>query len=249
MKVKYGSFEFEPWECDLSVANDYERSPRGLQMWRNMRMTFSIEVCESTQADIITRLGQIHNGFIAPGVGCGLLDDSNNPVVGHWIDNTSVNPNNITGIQIVSSRFPETKNGEFVSGRVAEITVAAMFLEPGSQIFEYKDSLKRIGNAGPDWEWRLDKDRGWFPEKTSPATLQRMIQEGWAIGVDNYLLPPAPLYAVPFEQNNMREVDFIGPDAFPEGFAKYVTKWRYTYLLPTFDDTSRPTIALSGYGN
>lgn len=246
MRVTFGSFAFEPWECDISVAEESQQSPRGLNMFRNVRMTFSGEICESSQADIISRLAAIKSGFSNPGYGCGLLNDSDDPVVGHWIENTNINPNNITGINIVATRFPETKDGEFVSGRKFEITVASMFLEPASQIFDYKDTLKRIGNAGPMWRWVYDDVRGFYPVMKAPVTPQTIIHEGYAIGVDTYLFPPQPLYGAPFELNDQREVDFIGPDAFPQGFAKYVTKWKYTYVLPTYDDISRPTIALSG---
>lgn len=243
MKVKFGSFEFEPWEADLSVFEEVQQTPRGMNFTRNVRHVISGEVCGATQSAIISRLNAIKNGFASAGNGCGLVDDSNNPIVGHWIDNTSVNPNNISGIQVVASRFPETKLGEFVSGRMFEITVSALFLEPASQIYSYKDSLTRKGNAGPCWVWRRYKEWGWIPIKVSPNTMQEIIHEGIAEGVDNYLLPPAPLYSVPFEQNDERIVSHVGPDAFPEGFAKFVTKWRYRYLLPTYDDVSQPTIA------
>ena len=242
MKAVYGTFEFEPWEADVQVFEEVMQSPRGFKLFRNQRIIFSGEICAGTQADIITRLGEIKTAFSASGQSCGLLDDSDTPVPGHWMESSADNSANVSDVQIVATRFPETKDGEFVSGRQFQIVVASLYKEPHSQIYEYRDSLERHGNAGAEVEWIRDKDWGWFPRVVSPTTLQRIVHEGKAVGVDNYLLPPDPLYPFPYEQLHQRMVTHIGPDNFPEGYAKFTTIWRYVYLLPTFDDISQPGI-------
>ncbi len=244
MKFKIGTFELHPWEANMAVFEEVHQSPRGFNTFRNVRFVVSIEICAAGQSATISRLNTILGAF-TPGLSCGLIDDSNNPVPGHWMPNSTDDPNNLSNVQIVAKRFPETKNGEFVSGRILEITLASLFFAPdASGIYDYKDSLTRFGNAGPMYDWEFDKDRGWYSRLVSPSTLQTIIHEGRAIGMSLYLLPPAPLYSPPYEQNHLRMVKFTGPDKFPSGTAKFITEWRYTYILPTFDDTSQPTIAI-----
>lgn len=242
MFVRYGTFDFFPWEAGLSVFAEHIRSKRGFKHLQNVRFDIRGEICESDQYDTNARLQQIVNAFSVDGQSCGLVHDDGTRTH-HWMPNSYEEPRNLTDVQVFHQRLPETRDGEFVSGRNFELGVSSLYLDPTSEILEYHDTLDRVSNAGPQWRWRRDPRWGFYPYIESPATMQRMFQRGYAIGATRYPLPPAPLYPPPFEDNVARRVKFSGPSRYPNGLTGFRVDWQYTYNLPTFDDITGPTVA------
>lgn len=240
MYVQYGNFNFEPWEAGLKVYAEFVRSPRGFKHKQRVRYDISGELCVDTgQYDVNTRLQQIVNAFSVDGRDVGLRHD-NGDATTHFLFNNI--PQNLSGNQVYYKRFPDTRDGEFVSGRKFEIGVGAELLDFNSEILAYQDSITRRSNAGPVWRWRRNQTLGFYPELIVPNTMQRMVQSGYAIGATTYPSPPIPFYSPPFELNHLRQVRQVGPDRMPQGFTGFKTTWTYIYALPTFDDITRPTV-------
>jgi hypothetical protein len=242
MHCKYGSFNFHPWEASIGVHAHFKRSPRGFKLFQDLVFTFSGEIVESTAANIDARLAAMSQAFANDGQSCGLVHDNGTPTW-HWMPSYADNPTNLTDVQVLSQTIPQSINGEFVSGRKFEFKVGSMYLTSPSAIIEFKETLERIGNAGPEFKWQRNKFWGWYPKLVSPNTIQVMTQSGYAIGVNNYLLPQPPIYAPPFEQNHLRRVKHTGPERWRKGHTGYKTEWLYVYHLPTFDDLTRPAIS------
>ncbi len=112
MFVRYGTFDFQPWEAALSVHAKFMRSPRGFKEFQNVYFNISGSVVGPDQYAINTRLNQIFTAFSVDGRSCGLMKDDNTPSV-HWMNNTATDPLNLTDVQVVDMRLPETTNGEF----------------------------------------------------------------------------------------------------------------------------------------
>lgn len=242
MYCKYGGFNFHPWESSIGVQAHFERSARGFKLFQHLEFTFSGEIVEQDAAAIDARLSSMSQAFSSDGQSCGLVHDNGTPTW-HWMSNYAENPTNLTDVQVISQRIPQSINGEFVSGRNFEFRVASMYLTAPSAIVEFNEQITRVGNAGPEFKWMRNKFWGWYPKMVTPNSIQVMTQSGYAIGVYNYILPQAPIYAPPFEQPNLRKVTHTGPKRYRKGHTHYKTEWSYTYHLPTFDDLSMPAIS------
>lgn len=241
MFVRYGSFDFHPWEAALEVSAEYARSSRGFKTFQFLTFRIYGEIVESGQYAVDTRLQQIMTAFSQDGQSCGLIHDDGSKTW-HWMPSTAENSANLTDVQVISQKLPVTKNGEFVSGRVFEIVVSAMFLDATSGLLDYRDSLTRHGNAGPEWKWKREPLLGmWLPEMELPNTLQHITHSGSAIGSVTWPIPPAPFYPQPFENGTARIITHHSPKRFPQGHAGFRVDWLYRYTLPTFDDITAPT--------
>lgn len=240
MFCRYGSFDFHPWECSLGVFAEWKRSDRGYKTFQNVVFTFKGDIVGEDQYDINARYSAMTNAFSSDGRSCGLVHDNGTPTR-HWMPNHNERPDNLTDVQVIHQRLPDTVDGEFVSGRKFEFVVASMYLQPDSQILEFRETLTRQGTAGPVWRWERDRFWGVYPILVAPASSQILIQQGHTVGVTGYLSPQPPLYGAPFEIEEQREIKHIGPKRMRKGNYQYTTAWRYVYKLPLPDVLSFPS--------
>jgi hypothetical protein len=243
MYCKYGSFNFHPYECSLGVSANFKRSERGFKLFQEVVFRFVGEVIEADQYATNSRFMAIANAFSNDKQSCGLMHDNGTPTW-HWMKNTAEDSYNYTDVQVVDMRLPETRGGEFISGRNFELTVASLYRHTDeSTLLEFHETIRRTGNAGPKYQWEYNKFWGYYPVLVSPTTLQTIVQEGYAVKMNAYPMPQLPVYSPPFEQNHERVINFIGPKRLRKGHYHYTTQWRYTYLLPVFDDTLVPHLS------
>jgi hypothetical protein len=238
MHVAYGEFQFEPWEAGIGVSARVNRTPRKFKKSIDVRFDISGELCISGAQNITDRLSEIINAFAVDGKDIGLYHDDGSPTV-HYLQ--SDHPFNMTGNQVLYTSFPQTEDGEYASGRKFQIAIGAEIIDAEQNLVEYNDSIQLVGNAGPVWAWPYNDTWGFQPEIISPTSMQRIIHTGEAVGMVNYITPPAPFYLPPFEDNTRRTVVWGSPRRTPQGFTEYVTRWQYTYRLPVADDFLRPT--------
>jgi hypothetical protein len=240
MYVKYGDFAFQPWEAGLSVIAEFERSEMNMKHMQKVAYHISGELCEEGEDDINTRLAAMIAAFSVDDKDCGLYKSTDATTV-HFLSSSI--PENITGNFVYNKKFPPTVDGEFVSGRKFELSVGAYLLDPEYEILAHHDTLHRVSNAGPQYEWLRDEYWGWFYKLVSPSTMQVIRHSGYRIGANTWPLPVTPFYSPPFEANHERRVYFEAPRIFKKGYTGFKTTWDYTYTLPTFDDISFPTLA------
>lgn len=243
MFVRYGNFDFEPWEASIAVNASYQRSARGFKSLQNLVFHIRGEVVANGQYDIDTRLTQIAAAFSVDGQSCGLMKDDGTPSH-HWMPNSADEITNLTDVTVYNMELPHTLNGEYVSGRHFNIDVASLYVANQTELLNWNDSLTRISNAGPQWKWEQDPllPFGHYPVKVAASTMQLIIHEGEAWGASNWILPPTPFYDPPFEANHRRIVTHHAPERYPQGTFGYKTSWRYEYTLPTFDDVTAPVV-------
>lgn len=240
MYVKYGDFSFLGEEAGLSTRCEFVHSKRGFKKYQRVRYDIFGELCiPSGQYDITSRLNEIISAFSEDDKDIGLFHDDGTPSQ-HF---TSTTLNNLTGNQVIAKQFPVTDKGEYTSGRQFQITVSALLLDPSSSLIEHQDVLMRQGNAGPLYQWKRNIFWSHYPEIVAPSTVQVMAHEGYRVGITGWPLPVTPFYEPPFEQNHIRRVTHHSPVRHPKGYTEYKTSWSYRYVLPVFDDISRPTLA------
>lgn len=238
MYVQYGSFQFEPWEAGLSVRMVPDRTPRGFRKTVDVRFDISGEICLSGQSAIDARLAQIQEAFSQDFQDIALYTDGGQKTV-HSLNSGSIY--NLTGNLVLYQQYPQTIDGEFISGRKFAIGVGAEILDVDTNLIDYHDTIKLIGNAGPRYDWNWNPVWNYYVEKTAASSIQTIIHEGYAMSMRANILPPPPFYQPPFERNTQRVVEWHGPKRYAQGFADYVTRWRYIYELPVANDGLRAT--------
>lgn len=238
MYVKYGGFAFEPWEAGLSVRMTPNRTPRGFKRTVDVRFDISGETCLSGQSNINARLAAIQAAFAEDFQDIGLYTDADAPTV-HFVPNNSIY--NLTGNLVIYQQYPQTIEGEFISGRKFAIGVGAELLDVDATLVDYHDTIQIVGNAGPRFDWRWNREWGYFVEQTAPSSIQTIIHSGYAVAMTTNILPPPPFYQPPYEDNLQRMVTWEGPKKYPRGYTDYITRWRYVYRLPVANDALRPT--------
>lgn len=239
MYIKYGTFQFEPWEASLTgVSIQRKYSPRGFKESYVSQMFVSGDVVEDDQYDVSTRLGQIATAIAVDYLDFGLYHDDNSPTQ-HYMQ--SSHPDNMTGNQIFMVNFPAQVGGEYVNGRQFSFGVKAEFAQYDSALLEYHDTYRAIGKGGPIWTWS-NTPQGIIATKDTPSSFQRVIHSGYAKTTVPWFLPPPPYYAEPFHLGHLQDISYQSPtERYPQYMTGYVTRWTYHYCLPT-DVFNTPTV-------
>jgi|688.fasta_scaffold00460_87 hypothetical protein len=241
MYCSYGSFNFEPWECSLGSQVSFEKSARGYKTFHNLVYTFDIEVVGQDESSVGSRVNTIFNAFMYDGRSCGLKYDSGAESP-QWMPNHSQDPRNVTDVQVIGHSSPQSINGEGVTGKKFNFTVASMYFMAPTNILDYSETIARTGNGGAEYDWVKNPIWGHHPILKSPTSIQEFVQEGHAIGAIGYPLPNPPLYPAPFEMLHQRQVRHISPRHYPKGRVHYTVTWKYVYRLPGFDDITMPRV-------
>lgn len=239
MYIKYGSFQFEPWEASLTGVSLQRRySPRGFRETFISQMFVTGDVVANGQYDVDDRIADIEAAMSSDGFDFGLYHDDNSPTQ-HYMQ--SSHPANLTGNQVFMKNFPAQVGGEYITGRQFSFGVKAEFADYGSSLLEYVDTYRAIGDCGPIIDW--DNTRfGILVTQQSPNSFQHAIHSGYAKTTVPWFAPPPPYYSRPFYLGHIRDISYQSPsDRFPQGSSGYVTRWTYHYRLP-IDVFNVPTV-------
>lgn len=238
MYIKYGSFQFEPWEASLtSVVTEARYSVRKFKETLIVQYLVNGTVVESDQYDITTRLNQIAAALATDGQDFGLYHDDNTPTI-HYLQSSAAN--NLTGNQVARTSFPTDNGAEYVTGRDFSFVIQAEIADFETSLIEYRDSYNSVGDCGPVYDWSVT-EAGVIVRKTAPASVQTVTHSGYAITTVPYFQPPPPYYSAPFHLSHRRQIAYTGPSRYPQGFTGYKTEWSYTYVLPV-DIYNVPTV-------
>lgn len=239
MYLKYGSFQFEPWEATLqSVVMQTQYSVRGFKQVQHVQMFVEGTVVANGQYDVGARLAQIEAALADDGYDFGLYHDNGTPTQ-HFLQ--SNHPDNLTGNQIFQKHFPNEEGAEYITGRTFRFGVKAMLNVEETALLEYRDSYEAQGDCGPRYQW-TESDQGVYVRRVAPATTQKVTHAGYAITSVPWFQPPAPYFQPPFLHSPLTTIRRTSPEGrYPQGFTGYRVDWSYHYELPV-DTFGAPTI-------
>lgn len=240
MYVQWGAFSFLPSEAGISLTVDNKYSLRGFPETTEVRFTIHGEICADGEYATEERLEEIRQAF-AFNYQDIVYRHSDGTPSSHSLANND--PFNLSGNRILMASYPETKDGEFVSGRRFTIVIGATLKTNGiSTVMSYNDNLHFVGNGGEQWTWELnEQDATYYPVLVATNSKQQIHHYGEKVTTDTWHLPPTPFWPPPIEDNVHREVCFKSPIVFPNGAIGYKTTWSYTSeLYGVSADTLRP---------
>lgn len=233
MYIEYGSYQHAPGEANLI---NFSVRPR--RSGRQFKVAVAVEAhvageikatAGEDQYDVNTKLEALMTALKFDFQDFGLRH-SNGTKTAHYLNNND--DLNITGNQVVHQVFPSNHNGEFSTGRDFAYAVRAEYRASETSLIAYQESIEHIGTTGPRVNWYENRYHAPFYRVDSLNSLQTIIQSGYAITLDAYLLPPDPVMPAPFYLQHLTRIRRTGPARMPQGFEGYHISWSYHFKTP-----------------
>lgn len=243
-RFKYGGYTHPNNEVNL-VRFDIlpQRSDRGLRRSRivQMRLAGEISYCAADQIDWTDhvlyfnhRIDELINVY---------ADDFKDAIYevqspnGTWRRTSHVlmnnDVNNISGVQVVARSWPSGDGDEFATCRKFAITLQAEYLDVYSEIVSFSETLQHIGNGGPQWIWVLNSSVNPVQQVLSRKTIQKVYQQGYAVGLSGYPFGAVPGPLLPqYEHEDVRIVDVGSPRFAGQKYTEWPVHWRYFMETP-----------------
>jgi hypothetical protein len=237
---KYGAYQHE--DNSVTMMNSsirMMRSPRGRRAFSKVEFRCAGEVIvdptlttnTARQADLTTKMFEIEAAYSDDYKDAGFYQDDGT-VTTHFIETN--NANNMTGNVVDFFNWTPGTENEYCTIRSFQFGISAMFRDTYSGIFDYRDQITRIGNAGPVYQWRLSPTGLATARQYSAYSTQHHVHSGRAIGIYDYPLPPSPLASGTNYLGHLTKVQNIAPMKYggPFKYAMYTTTWEYHYVYP-----------------
>jgi hypothetical protein len=191
------------------------------------------------QAALAARIAEIQTAYLFNDQSCGLYH-SDNTVTLHRLD--QYDPNNLTGNKFALS-WIDSPGGEYASRRSFQVTCTAEFIAADSQVLEYHEELRFVGNCGPRKE--VVEYYNDDPEVVTvrTKTTQYIVQSGHSLGLQGYILPALPLWndsGTIIELQDRRVIQAIGPETLGRAPINFGYRWQYHFVSTTNRNASAP---------
>ena len=229
MYFKFGSYQHPDDEVDL-IAHTKRGvySPLGKRRSVISQLQVRVNLKADTQAAINTAIENIEATYLRDlqsGV-AGLYHDDDTPTEHILIANQSFN-----GVQVVSVDYREHLDGEYATGRRVDIVLRAEFPQIESDVMLYQQTVQIVGGDAIEWKMRYYPNRQ--PQRQNLFRPSRwIIQNGSAVGLRGYILPPGPMF--PRFEHPLRRRESTGTalNWFRQEALNFPTAWTYWMEVP-----------------
>lgn len=192
------------------------------------------------QAALATRIAEVETAYAYNDQSCGLYHDDGT-VTRHRLDETD--PNNLTGNKFAFSWVGDGEGSEYASKRSFACSCSAEFINADSQVLEFNEELRFIGNCGPRKEIVEFYDDPPEVVTVRTSTTQRIIQSGHSLGLQGYITPASPLWSdssTIVELQHLREIEAIGPETLGRAPINFGYRWQYHFVSTTNRSATAP---------
>lgn len=239
MYAQYGSYVHDANTCTLSqflVRQLY--SPRHARYATMYSVTLngqlivndaSITTPSALQAAQYSKISALINAYSQNYQDFKFIQDD-----GTVTRHSLINANSLSGVQVVHRSWPQGDGAEYATLRSYTIILQALYDEEESELFDYQEYFHYIGNCGPRWTMDDTWD-GPVYQMTYPATHQKMIQTGSAVGWKGYPLVHINSFYPQWEHTDRRVVSVGHPQRFANGFRMFPVQWKMEHSLPTYN--------------
>lgn len=235
MYFKYGNYQHPDNEVSLSrveVINHYSR--RGQQARRTVRLHLLGELITqegdtaAAQAALKAAIDNIVAVYSEDGFDAGLYTDAG-VLTAHSLNSAA----SLTGTRVVYRSWPTDRPGEFVGCRTFSIILEADYLGSGTQILQWNESIRIIGNGGPEFVADPTLNAPVWVEQIWTNTTVIYIQSGEAIGLLGYVTAPDPIFPALLHPRE----SWTRPSGGTwqgNSFTDYKMEWFYVMESPVF---------------
>ena len=216
----YGGFQHNDGEVDLTqMTIRYNQSPRGRRKSKTITMNLKGELY-GTGTTLLGYIDSLINAYANDYQDWALYYDSST-ITRHRLQNDS---SCVSGVKVLYRSWdggPE----QLATVRSYSIVLQAEYAEADSQLLHWEETLMLRGNCGPRVEV-VDTIDGPVDLQLLPATSQRIVQRGRALGYLGYVLPPGPIFPA-IEHQDQRIVEYGAPRFAGLLFTDYPSEWTY----------------------
>ena len=216
----YGGHTHSDGELDLTqMSIRYNLSPRGRRKSKTITMNCKGELL-GTGSTLLTSIDSLINAYAYDYNDWTLWYDSTTPTR-HRLTNDSTC---VSGVKVIYRSWdggPE----QLATVRTYNIVLQAEYTDADSQMLFWEETLRMRGNCGPRVEV-VETIDGPVAQELLPATSQRIVQSGKALGYLGYVLPPGPIFPA-IEHQDLRAISYGTPDFAGLAFTNYPSEWTY----------------------
>lgn len=233
MYIQYGTYTHPAGEANLISFTVRPRfSPRRFRQSNIVQAQVNGTLKRNsgeTESAFSSRIQSLVNALNVDGGNFGLYQSNGSPTP-HFMNSSDVL--NITGNQVVYTSFPQNHNGEYSSGRDFAYTIEAEYVSSESIILDYSETVSHTGNTGPQVQWSEHKYHAPTFTVEKYQTTQSIVQKGYAVTYQTWMIPPPPAFAVPFYLPDRTRITRRSPRRYPRGFLEYRIDWEYHFITP-----------------
>ena len=240
MVYKYGSFQHLDGEV---IGFSFEKLPhmtdRGARDYSVLRAELLIRALGEDWEEIKAREKAICDAYAFNGREFGLFCPDGTTTKNYM---PASGPNVIVPPYIAKGPImPTGEREEYVTKRDIQVVLESIVADPESQIVAYTETIRHVGNCGPQWVSHKTLVNTLF-YSVYPASTQWIIQSGASIGFAGYYLAGAvPILPSQYEHME-RRVDIPGkPKRWTNWVwgspvavqgAYYPWEWEYVFETP-----------------
>lgn len=182
----------------FQVRRRYSR--RGKRISVIMRLHLEGELQYDGPSALTAAMIELINAYRDDYKDVGLYENNGTPTPHRLLNSSTC----ISGVKILQHSWPRGDATQYANSRFFAITAQAEYADVESSLIEWREEIKFKGNCGPQWDYE-ETVNGLFPTVLKPVTKQTIIQSGYAVGFDAYVVPPGPRFPA-IEHQDLREI-------------------------------------------
>jgi hypothetical protein len=224
---KYGGHSHEVGEIiDFVWEKECHHTKRGRRDTSTLRATLKGQLLGCTYQEIRTAITALEKAYAYNGMKF-VLSNPDGTDSAYVMDPTD--PLMLVPPRIASISFPNGTREEMVATREFVIVLECVRKDVESEIIEYYEEIRHVGMTGAHWVFAQTLT-GVVPYQVWVSGTQRIIQDGYSVGMQGYYLAGAtPILGPAYEHVDCRVETLGKPLHLGNSFVYYPAKWHYEF--------------------
>lgn len=240
---KYGTHTHDQGEVLLSrfyIRPNYSKRGKRYSLTKTMHLEGVLQA--DTQSALITKINTLISAYSTNDLHAGLYDNTGS-LTPHYLDPNDANA--LSPVRVISRSWPTGDPTQLANRRTYSIVLAQDVVDTESQILFYYDSVNYYGTGGARYRVREYPTGAPSITQVNQYTAQRIVQSGYAVGLDAYVAHYGPMFSPPtaYELTDMRRFMLATPSYKGKDSIEYPSSWTYHFVAGT-DLSSTPPILL-----
>jgi len=239
---KYGTHTHDQGEVLMSrfyIRPNYSRRGKRFSLTRTMHLDGVLQ--GTSQADVISKVNALIAAYSVNDNHAGLYDNAGT-LTPHYLDPDD--PNALSPVRVVSRSWPVGSPMELANKRTYSIVLSQDVVDTESEILFYQDSVTYLGTGGSRYRVREYPTGTPTITQVNQYTVQRIVQSGFAIGLDAYVAHYGPMFSPPtaYELADMRRFTLGTPSYKGKVSIEYPSSWTYHFVAGSDLSSNAPIL-------
>lgn len=236
MIAKWG--EYSHPDQEIKLKRYYKRAKinkRGLRESVVIGAFLEGWVVADTEADVASRITEIETAYAVDNRDFVMLTTAG--AEGPHVIKSS-HPLALTGVKVIDFQWTDHDPTELLNNRSFTVHLEGEYMDSDSVVIEYEESLEFIGDTGPAWYSKEMPVGPPIDVLLREQTVQRVIQTGHSIGLNDYIAPLGP-FDGSRSHRNAKRIKPYSPvyRGAPDGngrYSHYRLEWTYFHTFTNY---------------